>query len=118
MTRQSKRKKMKFPKIFQIILVLIPKVTPHVIDVNTISQQYRPIFPSVKFIWRNPLCCVKLESPFCPVTTVQLTIADGFGEMVGKNLFATFQVSNSAGNLQYPIVSTRTEMELLHSGAE
>ena len=53
-----------------------------------------------------------------PITSVQRSITDGFGEVHGLYLLATCQVGDGAGDLQNATVGTGGERETLHRHAK
>lgn len=55
---------------------------------------------------------------FSPITSVQRSIPDGFGEVHGFYLLATCQVGDGAGDLQDATVGTGGEGETLHRHAK
>ena len=59
-----------------------------------------------------------LQSSFCPVSSIQIAIANGFCDVVALNFLAGFEVGNGAGYFQDAVVSTSRKAEAFHSHAE
>ena len=53
-----------------------------------------------------------------PVTTVEVAIADGFGNMLALNLFRALEVGDGAGHLQDTAVGTGGELQAFHGHAQ
>ena len=53
-----------------------------------------------------------------PVASVEVAVVDGFGDVVGLNLLASFKVGDGAGNLQDAAVGSGGEREAFHSSME
>ena len=49
---------------------------------------------------------MSLYPSFCPVTTVEIAVADGLGNVHGLDLFRASKVGNGAGDLQDAAVGT------------
>lgn len=58
------------------------------------------------------------HSALCPVATIEVAVADGFGKMARLELFAAFDVGDGASHLQDAIVGTGGEVEALHRHAQ
>ena len=59
-----------------------------------------------------------LYSPLSPIAPIQITIADGFGDVVALHFLAAFEVGDGAGNFQDAAVGTGGEFEALHCHAQ
>ena len=57
-------------------------------------------------------------SSFTPITTIQIAIADGLGNMVTLNTLCTFDIGNGTCHLQYTVVGACTKVQALHSHAK
>ena len=49
---------------------------------------------------------MELGAALCPITSVEVAVADGFGDMMALNVFSTFESSNGAGDFQDTAVGT------------
>ena len=49
---------------------------------------------------------IYLQPTFCPVTAVEVAIADGLGDVVGLDALAAFEVGDGAGDLEDAAVGT------------
>ena len=52
-----------------------------------------------------------------PILPIQISVADGFGNVVALDFFAAFQVGNGACHFQDAAIGTGTEFETFHSHA-
>ena len=55
-----------------------------------------------------------LYSSFSPIAPIQITIPDGFGDVVTLHLLAAFEVGNGAGYFQDAAVGTGRELKSFH----
>ena len=53
-----------------------------------------------------------------PVASVEVAVVDGFGDVVGLNLLASFKVGDGAGNFQDAAVCSGGEREAFHCCVE
>ena len=59
-----------------------------------------------------------LYSSFCPITSIQIPIPYGFGDMLALDVFAAFEVGDGASYLQDAAVGACREAQLLHGHAK
>ena len=59
--------------------------------------------------YRQVFCIKTLYSSLCPIASVQASIADGFGDVLGLDGLGTFQVGNGAGDLEDTAVGAGRE---------
>ena len=61
---------------------------------------------------------LNLYSSLCPVASIEVAIADGFGDVNGLHFLRTFKVGNGAGDLEDAAVGAGGEFQAFHGHAE
>ena len=59
-----------------------------------------------------------LNSLFKPAIPIEVTITDGFSNVIRFDGFGTFKVSDGAGNTEDAVVGTSRKVELVHGSAK
>ena len=80
-----------------------------------------PFYADIRKFFTKDLSILVISSshpPLCPVASVEVAIVDGFGDVVGLNLLASFKVGDGAGNFQDAAVCSGGEREAFHSSME
>ena len=59
-----------------------------------------------------------LSSSFCPVATIEVSVADSFCDMVTLYGFCPLEVGNGTGNFQDAAVGTGGKLQAFHGKAQ